>query len=152
MTQRDHNQSTLNPTSSSSSVYVPPHMASAHLMSSGRNGADTRYSKDQLLDVFRTQEKVGQPSANITDLFVDGWHPSAPNGIDNGGWGRKDDHREPVGSDICWDHEGSVQPIGLTGLSEEEREVTSTCVGSFSTSRTGANQRPDLLYLCKFFP
>lgn len=93
-----------------------------------RNGASTesRYSKDQLLDLFRTQERDGFSSTNVNNLFVDGWNPGAVNGTNNGGWGKRDDNKEAAGPDICWDHEGTINPISLQKMSEEEEEVTHT--------------------------
>lgn len=93
-----------------------------------RNGASTesRYSKDQLLDLFRTQERHGFSSTNVNDLFVDGWSPGAVNGTSNGGWGRRDENKEAAGPDICWDHEGTINPISLQEMSEEEKEVNQT--------------------------
>lgn len=44
------------------------------------------------------------------------------NGSSHGGWGRRDD-KESAGPEICWDHEGSVLPLGLTEMTDEEREV-----------------------------
>ncbi len=113
--------------SPSSGVYVPPHLNSNYQSSYGRNGAtaESRYSKDQLLDLFRVQGKTGQPNANVNDLFVDGWSPGAVNGsINGGGWGKKEDHKEAsCGPDICWDHEGKVQPLGLIDMTDHEKEV-----------------------------
>ena len=54
---------------------------------------------------------------------MDGWTPGNVNGNENGGWGKKDDQRESAGTDICWDFEGSVRPISLSEMDEEEREV-----------------------------
>ena len=93
-----------------------------------RNGASTesRYSKDQLLDLFRTQETDGFSNTNVNDFFVDGWSPGALNGTSNGGWGKRDDNKEAAGPDICWDPEGTINPISLQQMSEEEKEVTQT--------------------------
>ena len=112
-------------TPSSASVYVPPHMNSNYQSSYNRNGssAESRYSKDQLLDLFRTQERNGFPSTDVNDLFVDGWRPGAVNGTSNGGWGKRDDIKEAAGPDICWDHEGSVNPLAMQDMTEDEREV-----------------------------
>lgn len=98
---------------------------SSNYQSFNRNGASTesRYSKDQLLDLFRTQERNGFSSTNVNDLFVDGWTPGAVNGTSNGGWGKRDDNKETAGPDICWDHEGSVNPIAAQEMSEEEKVV-----------------------------
>ena len=100
-------------------------MNSNYQSSYTRNGssAESRYSKDQLLDLFRTQERNGFPGTDVNDLFVDGWRPGAVNGTSNGGWGKRDDLKEAAGPDICWDHEGSVNPIAIQEMNEEEREV-----------------------------
>lgn len=90
-----------------------------------RNGVstETRYSKDQLIDLFRTQVKNGPQNADLNDLFVDGWTPGAVNGTSNGGWGKRDDLKDSAGPDICWDPEGTVQPMGILEFSQEEKEV-----------------------------
>lgn len=122
--QRDSTYNT-NSSAPTGSVYVPPHMSATHQTSVNRNGIseETRYSKDQLLDMYRAQEKLEQPSPRIEDLFVDGWHPRAPNGTQNGGWGKKDHHGDAIGTDLCWDYDGGIQPISLNPMSEEEHEV-----------------------------
>lgn len=120
--QRDSSQAASNPPLSGGNVYVPPHLNSNHQAYS-RNGAsgESRYSKDQLLDMFRAQ-KSGSLNTSIDDLYVDGWTPGV-NGAGNGGWGKSGDHRETNGPDICWDHNGSVQPMAWVDMSEEEKEV-----------------------------
>ncbi|CAF9939940.1 MAG: hypothetical protein ALECFALPRED_008381 [Alectoria fallacina] len=130
--QKESSQSNINSTPSSANVYVPPHMNSSYQSSYNRNGSSTesRYSKDQLLDLFRTQERNGFSSTNVNELFVDGWSPGAVNGTSNGGWGKRDDNKDAVGPDICWDHEGSVGPMALQEMSEEEKEAFSTSVNS----------------------
>ena len=123
--QRESGQSSTNHPPSAGSAYVPPHMNPNYQSTFGRNGAssETRYSKDQLLDMFRTHQQNGKPGTRINDLFMDGWTPSATNGTENGGWGKKDGHNEAAGTDICWDYDGSIQPIGLIPMDDEEREV-----------------------------
>ena len=110
----------------SAGVYVPPHLNSNY-QSFARNGASaegSRYSKDQLLDMFRAQGRSGPLTHTISDLYVDGWNPSPINGASNGGWGRKDDQKDASsGPDICWDHDGNVQPLSLLEMSEEEKQV-----------------------------
>ena len=112
--------------SPSTGVYVPPHLNSNYQSAYGRNGitAEGRYSKDQLLELFRAQGKAGQPHTSIDELFVDGWSPGPVNGTSNGGWGKKDDHKEiSSGPELCWDHEGKVQPLGTIDMTDHEREV-----------------------------
>lgn len=106
-------------------VYVPPHLNSSYQSNLNRNStADSRYSKDQLLDLFRAQGRSGQAATNLSDLFVDGWNPEAVNGNSNGGWGKKEEYKDGSGGpEICWDHEGNVQPLALIEMGEEEKEV-----------------------------
>lgn len=60
---------------------------------------------------------------NLNDLFVDGWNPGNTNGTNNGGWGKRDDNKDISGPEICWDHEGSVHPLALAEMTEDEKEV-----------------------------
>ncbi|KAI4169411.1 MAG: hypothetical protein LQ343_005715 [Gyalolechia ehrenbergii] len=97
-----------------------------------RGGAlETRYSRDQLLDLFRAQAKGGPSSIPVSDLFEEGWNPPAANGIPNGGWSRRDEMMDgPSGPELCWDHDGNVQPLGLIDMTEEEQAAFSTSVNS----------------------
>ena len=123
--QRDSTQSSVNPPTSSGNVYVPPHLNSNYQSTYGRNGSssDTRYSKDQLLELFRAQSKSGSLNANVNDLLLDGWTPGM-NGTSNGGWGKRDDHKDVAGPEICWERDGGVQPMALLEMSSEEKEVS----------------------------
>ena len=122
MSQRAEGQYSNNPTTLASAAYIPPHMNSS-FASLGRTGnsAETRYSKDQLLDMFRIQQDRAQYP--VEDLFIDGWTPDKSNGLSNGGWGRNDDHKDANGPEICWDHKGGVQRLGLIPMSEPDKEV-----------------------------
>lgn len=124
--QRENNQSHASTPTPGSGVYIPPHLNSATYQSSLRNGTtgDTRYSKEQLLDVFRRHGESGNLAKNISSLLVGGWEPGASGDGKRAPWNRKDDNRDALaGPDICWDAEGSVQPLGLTEMTEEEKEV-----------------------------
>lgn len=100
--------------------YVPPH----------RNGTltDTRYSKEQLLDLYKTQQSSdGGLRDGLPSLYIGGWQPDAPNGVSTGSWGRSDTSRDSQpGPDICWDRDGSIEPLGLVEMDDEEKEVGST--------------------------
>ncbi|KAL8688720.1 MAG: hypothetical protein Q9218_005435, partial [Villophora microphyllina] len=94
-------------------------------------GPDTRYSREQLLDLYRAQSDAGSFGPSVSDLFVDGWNPTASRGMTNGGWSRKDDYEDnQSGPEICWDHNGSVLPLGLSEMTEQEKEVFSSSVNS----------------------
>lgn len=97
--------------------YVPPH----------RNGTvnDPRYSKNQLVDLYRLQQTVDDGlQDDLQSLYVGGWQPNGQNGASAPGWGRNDASREqPPGPDLCWEDDGSSDPLALTEMDNEEREV-----------------------------
>jgi hypothetical protein len=97
--------------------YVPPH----------RNGTvnDPRYSKNQLVDLYRLQQSADDGlQEDLQNLYIGGWQPNGQNGAPATGWGRNDASREqPPGPDVCWDYDGTYEPLALTGMDDEEREV-----------------------------
>jgi PERQ amino acid-rich with GYF domain-containing protein len=97
--------------------YVPPH----------RNGtvSDPRYSKNQLLDLYRQQQSSDDGlQEDLQNLYIGGWQPNGQNGAPAAGWGRNDAGREqPPGPDVCWDDDGSYEPLAMTEMDDEEREV-----------------------------
>ena len=124
--QKDGNTANNTPTISGTGVYVPPHLNSSYQSNFSRNGGTTesRYSKDQLLDLFRAQVKSEQPSANVADYFVDGWNPDITSSGSNGGWAKKDEFKDgSSGPEICWDYDGVSHPLGLTEMGDDEKEV-----------------------------
>ncbi|KAK5112256.1 hypothetical protein LTR62_004417 [Meristemomyces frigidus] len=114
--------------------YVPPH----------RNGTvqDSRYSKEQLLDFYKTQQGTdGGLKDGLPDLFVGGWHPDLPNGSSSAGWGRSEHVRDTQpGPDLCWDRNGSMHPLGLTDMNDEERDLFTSSVNSPVRPPTGNNK------------
>ena len=109
---------------------------------------DSRYSKDQLLDLFRAQGDSGNLYRNPSDHLVEGWNPNTSSVASNGAWNRRDDHKDGSnGPEICWDHEGSIQPLGLMEPSEEEMEVFAAY---YVMSRPIANPGTVVLSLCEF--
>lgn len=122
--QRDGSQSNNPPPGAG--VYVPPHLNSNYQQNYSRNSSliDSRYSKDQLLDLFRAQGEAGSLSKNTSEHLIEGWNPGTSLAATNGAWNRRDEHKDAIsGPDICWDYDGSTQPLGLLELSEEEKEV-----------------------------
>ena len=112
-------------TTPSSGVYVPPHLNSNYQSSYTRNSAlgDSRYSKEQLLDFYRAQAE-GPLSCSIADLFVGGWTPEASSATNSDTWNSRDSFKESNnGPEICWDYDGSIQPLGLIEMDEDEKEV-----------------------------
>lgn len=98
-----------------------------------RNGslADARYSKDQLVDLFRSQQSLdGGLQDGLPGLYVGGWQPDMANGAVSAGWGRTDHSRDAQpGPDVCWDRDGSIEPLGLAEMDDEEREVRFAILG-----------------------
>lgn len=111
-----HQSSSSNP-----AVYVPPHAQST------RNGSSVegRYSRAQLLQLFRSQRDLDDIKHGLSDLFVGAWEPSISNGTSGTGWGRRDDHgREgQSGVDSCWDRDGAIEPLSLNEWTDDEKEV-----------------------------
>jgi hypothetical protein len=111
---------TTNAQPSNPGVYVPPHAQS------GRNGGpvEGRYSRDQLLDLYREQGDSEEIKGDASNLYVGTWEPNLSNGSGGPIWGRRDDHGQgQSGVDLCWDKDGSILPLSLTDMTEEEKEV-----------------------------
>ncbi|KAK2594593.1 kinesin-like protein [Conoideocrella luteorostrata] len=85
-----------------------------------------RYSKEDLLGVFRSQNAGDDPSR----LFISGWDPSQVNGGSVRGWGKANDTCVPQEPGACWDQQGDTTPIGLHGLSADEKEAFTTEINS----------------------
>jgi PERQ amino acid-rich with GYF domain-containing protein len=107
--------------SANTGVYVPPHAQ--------RNGGSVegryQYSRDQLLQLQQAEQGSGAIRDGLSKLFVNSWEPNLPNGSSSASWGRKDDHSRDAqsGVDLCWDRDGSVVPLSLSEMTEDEREV-----------------------------
>lgn len=129
---RDTSQATSTPTTS---AYVPPHASSNYQSSGTRNGAasESRYSKEQLLELYKTLRESGTLGRNLADYFVADWDPHVATPTANGAWGKRDDQRNNhphphhkdnhSGPEVCWDHGGQMEPLGLTGMTDDEKEV-----------------------------
>jgi PERQ amino acid-rich with GYF domain-containing protein len=127
-TNASHQRETSQPANpaATSAVYVPPHLNSNYQPSFTRNTStvDSRYSKEQLLDLFRAQGDLGNMHKNVAEHLIEGWNPGPTSSAANGMWTRREDHKDSSNApEICWDSEGSVQPLGLIDFSEEEKEV-----------------------------
>lgn len=96
---------------------MPPH----------RNGTlpDTRYSKDQLLELYKSQQSVdGGLRDGLSNLFVGGWQPDIHD-ENSSTWGRNEHSRDTQpGPDLCWARDGTTEPLGLVDMDDEEREVS----------------------------
>jgi len=87
--------------------------------------SDNRYSKSQLLEVFKAQQESGVTNRDVSHLYVNDWNPGHSNGANGrSAWGRSSETRENHGPDVCWDAPGNVQPMALEEMSEAERKVS----------------------------
>ncbi|KAL9024791.1 MAG: hypothetical protein Q9196_006256, partial [Gyalolechia fulgens] len=137
--QRDASQTNASSTTQNSGVYVPPHMNSNY---HARGGAlETRYSRDQLLGLFRAQAKGGPSSIPVSDLYDEGLSPLSANGILNSGLPRRDDVKDgPSGPELCWDQDGNVEPLGLIDMTEEEQAFSTSVNSPIKVPTQNANK------------
>ena len=76
------------------------------------------------MDFYRSQSALQNGTSGLQDVLTEGWNPGNAQSGSNGNWGRRDEAKDgPTGADICWDSNGSVQPLGLVEMGEEEKEV-----------------------------
>jgi hypothetical protein len=133
---------------SSSGVYVPPHAQP------GRNGsyAEGRFSRDQLTQLFRTQRDNDELADGLSNLSMGVLEQHAANGISSASWGRNHDHSRDAqsGVDQCWDRDGSIEPLSLRDLTDEEREVCSCILHMCSQSRLTCIPRLGFPFVCQF--
>jgi PERQ amino acid-rich with GYF domain-containing protein len=89
------------------------------------SNAVNRYSKSQLLDLYRLQQSTDDGlQDDLQNLYIGNWQPNGQNGAPAAGWGRNDASREqPSGPDVCWDDDGAYEPLALTEMDNEEKEV-----------------------------
>ncbi|RAH78312.1 hypothetical protein BO86DRAFT_391863 [Aspergillus japonicus CBS 114.51] len=136
-TNPSHNRDTSQPTSATTptvGTYTPPHMSSNYQSSALRNGAttETRYSKDLLLNLYKNQRDTGSLGKNVAEYFVADWNPhSSETSPVNGAWGKREDSKDnPSGPEVCWDHGGHVEPLGLVEPTDDEKELFTSSVNS----------------------
>jgi hypothetical protein len=129
---RDTSGATTSQVLNPSGAYVPPHAQSGK----SSHAVDGRYSRGQLLEIYRDRKDSQDLKADISNLYVGAWEPNLSNGAGGPVWGRRDDHgsQSQIGVDMCWDKDGSIAPLALTDMTELEREVSEwlpTASGSY---------------------
>ncbi len=111
-----------------SSVYVPPHLNASYQGNSLRNGTigELRYTRDQLVALYKQQRDAGALDHNLPNIFTGGWNPLDSRDSANSAWGKREDTKDSsVGPEICWDHSLRTEPLALIHMSDEEKEVCS---------------------------
>ncbi|QPH05361.1 hypothetical protein C2857_003108 [Epichloe festucae Fl1] len=119
-------QTSLHSLSIDNAVQQPAAVGTTFAQPSSHEPGSARYSKDDLLEMFQSQKIGDDPSR----LFISGWDPSQVNGGNVRGWGKAHDNHVPQEPGACWDQNGDTTPIGLHGMSAEEKEAFSTEINS----------------------
>jgi len=74
--------------------------------------------------MYKKQKESENWGKNIGELFMGEWNPTDPSAASNGSWARRDENKDPTsGPEICWDHGGNVEPLGLLDMTDEEKDV-----------------------------
>ncbi|CAH0025466.1 unnamed protein product [Clonostachys rhizophaga] len=94
-----------------------------------------RYSKEDLLDMYRPQRISEDPSR----LFMQGWNPGHVNGGAVRAWGKSNENHVPQEPGACWDVNGESTPMGHQGLTSDEKEAFMTEINSPLKPPTGNN-------------
>jgi PERQ amino acid-rich with GYF domain-containing protein len=108
-----------------SGVYIPPHLNANNPSASSRDlpSSETRYSKDQLLDIYQNLKESSTLDRSLGDIFLGTWDPrDSKNGTASMG-GRGDLKDQAPGPEVCWNYNVNLEPFGLTNMSEEEKQV-----------------------------
>lgn len=132
---------------SSVATYVPPHMNANR----SSTALETRYSRSQLLDLYRDQKDAGELGRGLDALFVGDWVDGQHDGDTSTKWSRRDElkHSSQPASDVCWDRSGAIEPLGLVDMTEEEKEV-SLQRSIFFFGEGSPGHCIDLLDICQF--
>ncbi|PFH58073.1 hypothetical protein XA68_14209 [Ophiocordyceps unilateralis] len=115
-----------NPSPSLDNAVQPPSVEDSPLPVPAHEPGPSRYTKDELLDMFRSPKPIDDASR----LFMSGWNPASLNGSSARTWGRSSDSPVPQEPGACWDHNGVTTPMGLQGFSPEEKEAFSAEINS----------------------
>ena len=95
---------------------------------------DTRYSKEALLEIYKVSRNSDSAENDVSRLFTDTWDPGHSNGTNGRGWGKSHDSRENQGPNVCWDTNGSVEPISLQEMTDAEKIVNHSYILLLTTA------------------
>ncbi|KIX06377.1 uncharacterized protein Z518_04353 [Rhinocladiella mackenziei CBS 650.93] len=125
-------ESAITPNATNSGVYIPPHLNANNPSASSRNPppGDTRYSKDQLLNIFQTLKESSALDRNLEDIFLGPWDPLETKSSTANSSVRGDGKEPTLGPEVCWNYNVNMEPFGLTSMTEEEKQLFSTSVNS----------------------
>ena len=123
---RDSNQNIQSTPVASAGVYIPPHLNSNNQSAYLRNGvsSESRYNKDQLIDIYKGQRDAGTLDRNLAELFLGGWSLFDQKSGTLATWGRRDETRDSsAGPEVCWNYDADGEPLALLDMTDEEKEV-----------------------------
>jgi PERQ amino acid-rich with GYF domain-containing protein len=113
--------------SANAGVYIPPHLHSNNSSSHLRNGVsgEGRYSKDQMIDIYKAQRDSGALSRNLEQLFSGDWNPFEQRDEATLNWDKRDKGKDQTttGPEICWIYQVDDDPLSLLEMTDEEKEV-----------------------------
>ncbi|EGS17173.1 uncharacterized protein CTHT_0064880 [Thermochaetoides thermophila DSM 1495] len=123
-------------TSTTATTDLPAQTTQSQSQTTAADSNGPRYTREELLDIYRNHVESAPPQTDTTSLFMPNWNPNQVNGSATGAsqpraWGKAADSG-PVPQDptVCWDSNGTVKPISLEAMSPEEREIFATDVNS----------------------
>lgn len=120
--QNRESSQTTSASTPTSAAYIPAN-PSSNTQARNPSTSDARYSKDKLLEIFKNQRDSGSLGKNLTDFFVANWNPLEETSTTNGAIGKDNPKGAALGAEVCWDHAGQFEPLGLTELTDDEKEV-----------------------------
>jgi PERQ amino acid-rich with GYF domain-containing protein len=137
---RDGTQNAPPTPSANTGVYIPPHLNSNN-SSYFRNGisGESRYNKDQMIDIYKAQRDSGALDRNLEQLFSGGWNPFEQKDEAVSSWDKRDKGKDQVaGPEICWNPQVDDDPLSLLDMTDEEKEVRLDpyCSANFCRSLT----------------
>lgn len=117
--------STSSANTNNGGVYIPPHLNTNNPSGSSRNLplGDTRYSKDQLLNVYQTLKESAALDRDLGDIFLGSWDPVEIRNRTASQGGRLEGKDQIPGPEVCWNYNANLEPFGLTSMTEEDKQV-----------------------------
>ena len=84
---------------------------------------ETRYTKDQILNIFQTLKESSALDRNLEDIFLGTWDPLEPQNESSNPAARGDGKDQTLGPEVCWNYDIELEPFGLTSMTEDEKQV-----------------------------
>jgi len=124
-TQLQTRDSTSTSNVNNGGVYIPPHLNVNNPSASARSlpPGETRYTKDQLLNIFQTLKESSVLDRNLEDIFLGTWDPLEPKNESSHQVARGDGKDQTPGPEVCWNYDVELEPFGLTSMTEDEKQV-----------------------------